>query len=69
MRSEKKVPLVGDEILIRLAGLPAYEIEHKARAYRARVIGDMLVEAIRWVARLARRFAEPMELGARKQQV
>jgi hypothetical protein len=69
MRPEKKVPRSGDEILIQLAGLPDFEIEHRARAYRARVIGDMLAEAILWIARLPRRLAEPMELGARKQRV
>lgn len=69
MRSEKKVPLAGDEILVRLAGLPAFEIEHHARVYRARVIGELLADAILWVARLPRRLGEPMELSARKQRV
>ena len=69
MRSEEKIPLAGDEILVRLAGLPAFEIEHRARVYRARVIGDLLADAILWVARLPRRLAEAMEPSARKQRV
>jgi hypothetical protein len=68
MRSEKK-SLVGDEILIRLTGLPAHEIEHRVRAYRARLIGDLLGTAIRWLANLPRRLMEPMALEARKQRV
>ena len=67
MRSESKIPLAGDELVIRR--LSAMEIERSARAYRARVIGELLADAIVWAARLPRRLAESFEMGGRRQRV
>ena len=67
MRSVSKNPLAGDEPAIR--HLTAVEIERSARAYRARVIGELLADAIVWATRLPRRLAESFELGGRRQRV
>lgn len=67
MRSDNKTPVAGDEIVLRLAGLPAVEIEHRVRAYRARVIAELMADALVWIARLPRRLADAIELGGRKQ--
>ena len=66
MRSEIKVPTPG-EFTTRLSYASAMELEHKARAYRARVIAELLADALIWIARLPRRVAESLEMGGRKQ--
>lgn len=67
MRSDNKTPFAGDEIVLRLAGLPAVEMERRVRAYRARVIAELMADALIWIARLPRRLADAIELGGRKQ--
>jgi hypothetical protein len=69
MRSETKISGADNEILVPVAGLSALEIERTARAYRARIIGELLADAIVWVMRLPRRLAEPAEPAARRQRV
>lgn len=68
MRSEIKVPASGD-IVARISYASAIELERKARAYRARVIAELLAGVVVWAARLPRRLAESFEPGARKQGV
>jgi hypothetical protein len=67
MRSESKNPLAGDELAV--PRLSAVEIERSARAYRARVIGELLADAIIWATRLPRRLAESFEMGGRRQRI
>lgn len=69
MRSESKIPFASDEIVVRLSGVSAIEIERSARAYRARVVGELLADAIVWVTRLPRRLAESFDLGGRRQRI
>jgi hypothetical protein len=68
MRSEIKIPTSG-EFAGRLSHASAMELEYKARAYRARVIAELLADALIWIARLPRRLAESLEFGGRKQRV
>ena len=67
MRSETKVP--AGEMIVRLNYVSAIELERSARAYRARVIGELLADAIVWVSRLPRRLVEAIEMGGRRQGV
>ncbi|HEX2113423.1 MAG TPA: hypothetical protein VHM01_03375 [Alphaproteobacteria bacterium] len=66
MRSESKISIAGDEIVVRVS---AMELERSARAYRARVIGELLADAIIWATRLPRRLAESFESAGRRQRV
>jgi hypothetical protein len=66
MRSDIKVS-IPDEITARFSYATAMEIERKARAYRARVIAELLADALVWLARLPRRLVEAVEPGGRKQ--
>jgi len=68
MRSDSKFPVLEDAF-IRAPGLSAMELELKARAYRSRLIAELLAGAILWIARLPRRLADAIEFGARKQRV
>ena len=69
MRSESKFPLLEDAMILRAPSLSAMELEVEARAYRARVIGELVAGAIVWIARLPRRLADSIEFGAPKQRV
>jgi hypothetical protein len=68
MRSEK-FPILEDALIIRAPSLSAVDIELKARAYRARVIGELLASAIAWIGRLPRRLVDSVELVASRQRV
>jgi hypothetical protein len=69
MRSETKFPILEDAMILRVPSLSAMEIEIQARAYRARVVGELVAGAIVWIARLPRRLADSIEFGAPKQRV
>jgi hypothetical protein len=69
MRSETKFPILEDAMILRVPSPSAMELEMKARAYRARVIGELVAGAIVWIARLPRRLADSIEFGAPKQRV
>jgi hypothetical protein len=69
MRSETKFPILEDAMILRVPSLSAMELEMKARAYRARVVGELVAGAIVWIARLPRRLADSIEVGAPKQRV
>jgi hypothetical protein len=69
MRSESKIPFAADTFVVPLSYASAMELEQRARAYRARVIGELLADALFWLTRLPRRLAESMEVGAPKQRV
>jgi hypothetical protein len=69
MRSESKFPVLEDTFFVRASGLSAAELEMKARAYRARVVGELVAAALVWIARLPRRLADSIEFGAPKQRV
>lgn len=59
----------GAEIAIEISSLSLFEREHLARVERARVIGELVAEAIVWVARLPRRLADLVWFVAPKQRV
>lgn len=69
MRSDSNFPVLEDTFFVRAPTLSAMEIEQKARAYRARVVGELLADVIVWVTRLPRRLAESIDLGGRRQRV
>ena len=69
MRSESKFPVLEDSFFVHAPSLSAAELEMKARAYRARVVGELLASVVVWVARLPRRLAESIEFGAPKRRV
>jgi hypothetical protein len=54
---------------IEISSLSLFEREHLARVERARVIGELVAEAIVWVARLPRRLADLALFAAPKQRV
>lgn len=69
MRSESKFPVLEDSFFVHAPSLSAAELEMKARAYRARVVGELLASVVVWVARLPRCLAESIEFGAPKRRV
>jgi hypothetical protein len=69
MRSESETSLPDGALMVRLSPASAAELAHKARAYRARVVGEMLADAIVWLVRLPRRIADLGDITAPKQRV
>jgi hypothetical protein len=59
--------IAGSEI--EVSSLSLLERERLARAERARVIGELVADAILWVVRLPRRLAELAWFAAPKQRV
>jgi hypothetical protein len=69
MRSEFETSLSDGALMVQLSRASAMELEQKARAYRARIVGEMLAEAIVWLVQLPRRIADLGHITASKQRV
>lgn len=68
MRSDN-VPSSSEAYAVRITPAEAFELERRARIARAQAMGDLLADAILWLARLPRRIAELAQVGAAKQRV
>jgi hypothetical protein len=70
MRSEINTSLPDDAFVVRLSRTSAMDMENRVRAERARIIGELLADAILWLVRLPRRLVDssPAHVGAAKQR-